>query len=175
MQDVAQRIGSLEALEAIRNLRHEWYAKLDIALESTDPQESEAAIAWLTQHVTEDFVQTSNIHAPVTSRSNLTEFLKAVRADCTMSFHMLSNDQIEIPAEAEVEVRFASGSWYVLAMLTVQGRPLWVSCLTEERYAKQGGEWVVAELSLDYRFVTPYEAGWAERRFVEASLSRLAY
>ena len=165
------RVGALEDLEAIRRLRHEWCARLDIALESADAVEAGEAVAWLVDQLTDDFTQTSNIHDPVSSPQGFAAFVQAIAGNCEMSFHMLSNDLIEFPPGRHS----ASGGWYTMAMLTIQGRALWASCLSEEKYRKRGGRWYVTALSLDYRLVSPYEAGWAEQRFVEKKLCELAY
>lgn len=168
-----ERVQSLEDLEAIRRLRHEWSAKLDIALESDDAEEAAAAVGWFKQHVTDDFRHASNLHEPVGSAAAFVDFLTRLGGTCDLSFHLLSNDLIEQQPGTSDGPIAASGSWYTLAMLTVEKKPLWVACISEEQYVKRDGAWRVASITSDYRFVSGHAAGWAEQRFAEKSLCAL--
>ncbi|HEY0918923.1 nuclear transport factor 2 family protein [Devosia sp.] len=170
-----QRVQNLEDLEAIRRLRHEWCAQLDIALESDDANAAASAIAWLRKHLADDFRLTSNLHEPIRSGAEFAERLAGAVADYAMSFHMLSNDLIRpLPTPAGAEAA-ASGSWYTLAMLTLAGQPLWAASISEELYRKQGDGWLVASMALDYRFVSPHASGWEKERFADPSLCSRVY
>jgi hypothetical protein len=68
----------------------------------------------------------------------------------------------------EVKGDQATGSWYLFqpATLAEGDQAVWLAARYEEEYVKLGGEWKFKHLKVFPSFLTPYEQGWVQKKFV---------
>ena len=61
----------------------------------------------------------------------------------------------------------ASGQWYLLQPATRApgNQAVWLSAVYHDEYERVDGKWMFAGLRVTSNFLTPYQDGWAKRRF----------
>jgi hypothetical protein len=69
----------------------------------------------------------------------------------------------------EVNGNTATGSWYLFQTCTFAegNQAVWGAARYSEEYVKQGGEWKFKNLKVNSEFWTPYDQGWAKKRFIQ--------
>lgn len=69
----------------------------------------------------------------------------------------------------EVEGEKAKGTWYLLMSATMKkgNQAVWGAERYDDEYVKVDGEWKMKVLKLTTFYWTPYELGWAKKRFTE--------
>jgi len=160
-----ERIETLEAMDAVRELRHRFNELLDSSLESYTDKSGSALRALLTP----GFRWTSKLHGSVEGADDFVALVKDKAATCQMSFRIVASD-LHHPRE---DPNAASATWSALGMLTVNGQQLWVASAHTDTYEKIDGEWRMALVDTDYKFVCRYEDGWTDDRFVAEELLSL--
>jgi SnoaL-like domain len=68
----------------------------------------------------------------------------------------------------EISSDTATGHWYLLAPLTLRegNEAAWCAGRYFEEYVKAGGEWKYKLLRFTPYFITPFDKGWAEGKFI---------
>lgn len=151
MPSLEEEIRELKDMEAIRQLKYQ-YARY------ADERNADA----LVQLFTEDAVwdggeQFGRYQGREAIRSFLTETWKQL----TWAIHLMTNPEIEIsPSGDEATVR-----WYLWEPATISGRPLWMVGKYVDRCRKVDGKWLIANLRLQFEFMTPYESGWVKEQY----------
>jgi hypothetical protein len=63
----------------------------------------------------------------------------------------------------------ATGRWYMLlAACSGDGSAVWSAGIEDDEYEKVNGEWLMSRMKLTSVFRTPYEMGWAKKRFEDS-------
>ena len=88
-------------------------------------------------------------------------FAKAPEA-IPFAIHNVMNPLIEVSGDS------ARGSWYLLQPLTMAkgNRAAWLAGHYEEEYVRTAEGWRFRRLKFIPIFMTPYEEGWAKRKFI---------
>jgi len=62
----------------------------------------------------------------------------------------------------------ATGQWYLVQPATREPgtQAVWLAAVYHDEYVRVSGKWLFKYLLLSSNFLTPYEHGWAEKRFV---------
>ena len=78
------------------------------------------------------------------------------------AMHLFMNPLIEISGNA------AEGHWYLLCPLTLHegNQAAWCSGRYFEEYVKVKGKWMYKLLRFTPYFITPFDKGWAEKKFI---------
>jgi hypothetical protein len=76
--------------------------------------------------------------------------------------HLFMNPLIEVSGDTAI------GHWYLLCPLTMRENNLatWCSGRYFEEYVKVDGEWKYKLLRFTPYFITPFDKGWAEKKFI---------
>ena len=160
-----ERIEVLEAMDAVRELRHRFNELLDSTLESYSA-EGDSQLRGL---ITPDFRWTSKLHGSIEGADAFAELVREKAAACTMSFRIVASDLHHPSDDSDT----ATATWSSLGMLTVNGQQLWVASAHTDTYRRADGAWLIAGVDTDYKFVCRYEDGWSDDRFVEEALLSL--
>ena len=153
-QSLEERLQVLEDVEAIKKLK----ARYTLAVDARD---AEGIVSLFTA----DGVWDGGSFGRYEGTDAVRSFFRLVPERLSFFVHYVSNPLIEIDGNR------ATGSWYLLEPCTfAQGnRPVWGSARYEECYRRVGGEWKFEEMRLVSLFWTPYEEGWAKKRFIQDS------
>ena len=154
MSELAARVQKLEDIEAIKKLR----AKYGYAV---DEKRIDDVLALFSEDAKLDFGPFDRYETP--------EGLKAfygekVPAMLPFSMHLVHNAIIEVEGEK------GTGVWYIKIPATFgpTGEAIWTAGKYEEEYIKVKGEWKFSFIKFIVNFLTPYDAGWVKKPFIEA-------
>lgn len=77
------------------------------------------------------------------------------------SFHMLANPWIEVDGDE------AQGRWHFFGAYIVEdvGASWWMG-FYDNRFRKEGGDWMISNLDWESKWTTSYAEGWAEEPMV---------
>jgi hypothetical protein len=78
----------------------------------------------------------------------------------SFSMHMVHNPIIEVNGDK------ARGTWYYEAPTidTGTGKAQWMAGTYEEEYVRENGQWKFSSISTKWKYITPYDEGWAKNR-----------
>ena len=162
MAALEERIASLEAIEAIKQMKAH-YALCADAKYTEDhrrkPQEEIDRIAWDQASVfTDDAVWDNGLFGRFEGRSAIWEFLRAT--PWKLSVHMFMNPLIEIRGET------ATGSWVIWEVATLEktDQAVFLSATLTDDYVHLDGRWYTRRVEMTNRFLTPFEEPWTARR-----------
>lgn len=72
-------------------------------------------------------------------------------------FHLFANPWITIDGDR------ADGRWHFLGVYTFEDvGATWQAGFYDVRFTREADGWKIADLTLEYKYVTPYDDGWAE-------------
>lgn len=155
IEELEARIRRIEDIEAIRKLKATYCDLVDAGL--GDPANLEALLSHFTKDAKLDFgMGEASRHEGVDGARLF--FGKLVGPSITFCMHMLHNSFIEVDGDR------AKGRWYfeVPAVDAASGKAQWMAGRYNEEYAREGGEWKFSAMAVQWSFVAPYDAGWAE-------------
>jgi ketosteroid isomerase-like protein len=152
LEDLARRIQVLEDIEAIKKLKTRYCAYCDNNYDA----DSIAAL------FTEDAVWDGGAFGKHEGREAIRAFFRGAPQIFPFAIHQVMNPLIEVQGER------ATGSWYLFqpATLAEGNQAVWLAARYEEEYVKAGGEWKFKHLRVHASFLTPFEQGWAKKKFV---------
>jgi ketosteroid isomerase-like protein len=152
LEDLARRIQVLEDTEAIKKLKAKYCTYCDNHYDAD-------GIASL---FAEDAVWDGGNFGKHEGREAIRAFFRGASQIFPFALHQVMNPTIEVQEER------ATGSWYLLqpATLADGNRAVWLAARYEEEYVKLGGEWKFKRLKGHASFLTPFDQGWAKKRFV---------
>jgi len=89
-------------------------------------------------------------------------FRDLARDKISFAMHLFMNPLIEISGDTAI------GHWYLMAPITlVEGnQAAWIGGRYFEEYVKVGGEWKFKLLRFTPYFISPFDQGWAEKKFI---------
>ena len=153
LEELAQRIQALEDAEAIKKLKARYTNYCD---NGYDPD----GIASL---FTEDAIWDGGVFGKSVGREAIRKFFQGASKMLPFAIHYVMNPIIEVNGNT------ATGSWYLFQTCTFAegNQAVWGAARYSEEYVKQGGEWKFKNLKVNSEFWTPYDQGWAKKRFIQ--------
>ena len=149
MPSLEERIATLEAIEAIKQLKARYCAACD---DNHNPDEITKLFA--SDGIWEgEGIGTHQGHAAI--RALFERFQQRI----SFSQHNVMNPIIEVDGDR------AKGTWYFLGPFTFRkgNRAMWLAARYEEDYVKVDGQWKFQHLRGFGRMSAPYETGWAKK------------
>ena len=157
MAELEARIRVLEDIEEIRKLKATYCRLCDAGL--GDVAIRDELVSHFTQDARVDFGLGES--STFEGREGLEVFLgQVVPGAVSFCMHMVHNPCIEVTGDR------ASGEWYFEAPTTdaTSGRAQWMAGTYFERYARIGGAWKIASIRVAWKYISPYDEGWARNR-----------
>jgi len=155
LKELEARIRVLEDIEAIKKLKATYCYLCDAGL--TIDKNREELVSHFTKDARVDFglgpasqfQGTEGLH---------TFFGTVVAMGVTFCMHMVHNPIIEVKGDR------ATGRWYYEAPTTdaSTGKAQWMAGTYFEEYVREKGEWKFSYIGTKWKYVTPYDEGWAK-------------
>ena len=149
------RVRRIEDIEAIRKLKATYCFLCDAGLD--DKQTREELISHFTADARIDFGL--GPASKFQGREGLEVFFgQVVPGAVSFCMHMVHN------AIIEVEGDHATGKWYYEAPTTDagSGRAQWMAGTYLEEYLREDGEWKFVSIDTQWKYISPYDEGWAK-------------
>lgn len=149
--DLAARLQRLEDIEAIKGLKARYCAHVDIRDED----------AWVSLF-TPDAVWDGGEFGRYEGEAAIRQFFRSIPGLLNFALHYVTNSFVEVDGDR------ATGHWYLLEPCTFAdgNQAVWGAARYEEQYVRVQGEWKFKQIRLISWMWTPYDQGWAKRRFV---------
>lgn len=157
MQDLLARVQVLEDIEAIRKLKATYCYLCDAGL--ADERNREALLAHFSAEAEVDFgLGPASVYAGTDGLRLF--FGTVVPSGVSFCMHMVHNPIIEVHGDR------ASGTWYYEAPTTdtATNRAQWMTGTYEEEYVREDGRWKFASIKTTWKYISPYDEGWAKNR-----------
>lgn len=157
LEELEARIQVLEDIEEIKKLKATYCYLCDAGLDN--PKNRDELISHFTSDATVDFGlgEASQFEGP----EGLKVFFgEVVPGSVSFCIHMVHNPIIEVNGDT------ATGKWYYEAPTTdtSTGVAQWMMGIYNERYVRENGEWKFAFIGTQWKYISPYDAGWAKDR-----------
>ncbi len=153
IEELAQRIQTLEDIEAIKKLKARYCA-------GADERDEEAFVGCFTEGAIWDGGSFGHYEGQAAIR----EFFQAIPKALSFAIHYVMNPQIEVNGDR------ATGRWYLLEPCTMRQeggeQAVWGSARYEEEYVRVNGEWKMQNLALIQNFWSPFDQGWVKKPFM---------
>ena len=150
LEEIEARLGVLEDIEAIKQLRAS-YAYM------SDTYNWQGMLKLFTDDAVADFGSFGRYQG----KEELTKFFRDI-APQAVSFlmHMNHNPIIKVKGMT------ATGKWYweLPATLTEANRAMWQAGAFEDEYVKVDGEWKIKTMLVQYFYFTPFDEGWVKTK-----------
>jgi len=164
IEELEARIRVLEDIESIKKLRATYCYLSDAGL--ADPKNRDELVSHLTKNAKLDFGKEKvDGSLPPQSRWEGIEGLKkffghVVPSGVSFCMHMVHNPIIEVNGDT------ATGRWYYEAPATKasNGEAQWMAGAYWDEYVKENGEWKISYQRMEWKYITPYDQGWAKVR-----------
>ena len=152
VEDLAQRIQTLESIEAIKKLKARYCALCDNQYDADG----------LAALFTEDAVWDGGNFGRHEGREAIRTFFQGASEIFSFAIHNVMNPIIEVDAD------IATGQWYVFQACTLAkgNQAAWLTGRYEEKYVKYEGEWKFKDLTASVFFFTPYGDGWVKKPLI---------
>jgi len=152
MEALEARFRKLADIDEIRRLKARYAAACDSNYDAD-------AIADL---FTEDAVWDGGKFGKAEGRENIRRFFRRAREVFSFAIHNVMNPRIDVDGDR------ATGQWYLVQPATREPgtQAVWLAAVYHDEYVRVSGKWLFKYLLLSSNFLTPYEHGWAEKRFV---------
>jgi hypothetical protein len=157
IEDLEARIRVLEDIEAIRKLKATYCYLCDAGL--GDPRNRNELITHFADHAKVDFGLGPG--STFEGKEGLEVFFgQVVPGAVSFCMHMIHNPIIEVDGDR------ATGKWYYEAPTTdaATSRAQWMAGTYEEEYVRENGEWKFASIKTKWKYISPYDEGWAKNR-----------
>jgi ketosteroid isomerase-like protein len=152
LEDIAQRVQTLEDVEAIKKLKARYCA-------GADERDEDKFVGCFT----EDAVWDGGNFGHYEGKAAIREFFGTIPQVLSFAIHYVMNPRIEVNGDQ------ASGYWYLLepcTMLEGGEQAVWGVAKYEEEYVRVDGEWKIRNLILAPECWTPFEKGWVNQQFL---------
>lgn len=155
--DLERRLARLEDIEAIRLLKARYARFCD---EDYDPE----ALAPL---FTEDAVWDGGVLGRYEGREAIRAFFSNASKLMPFAIHHVTNPEIEVGVGGDGDR--AEGRWLLWQpCVHAEGdQALWMAGGYLDSYRREAGEWRFADVKIELKMLSPYEAGWSRARMVE--------
>ncbi len=157
LEDLAARLRRLEDIEEIRKLKATYCYLCDAGL--TDPRICEELVGHFADDARVDFgMGPASIFQ---GKDGLRTFFGTmVPSGVSFCVHMVHNPIIDVQGNR------ATGRWYFEAPTTDTGtgRAQWMMGTYHEEYVRDDGRWKFAAIRTEWKYITPFDEGWARNR-----------
>lgn len=152
VEDLARRLQVLEDIEAIKKLKARYCAYCD------NQYDADGIAALFTKEAVWD----GGSFGKYEGRESIRTFFQGAPKLLPFAIHQVMNPLIEVQGER------ATGRWYLFQPCTLAegNQAAWLAARYEEEYVKVNGEWRFTRLKVFSSFMTPYEQGWAKKKFM---------
>ena len=152
LEELEKRVRAVEDAEAIRNLKARYAAYCD------DNYDADK----IAELFVEDAVWQSGPIGRYEGREAIREFFRGASKIFSFAVHYYLNPQIEVRGEA------AQARWYSFMACTMGDGNMatWRAGIDDEEYVRVNGEWKFKSKTSSVVFHTPFDAGWANVRFL---------
>jgi hypothetical protein len=154
LEELAARVQNLEDIEAIKRLKARYCGYCD---NNYEPD----SIASL---FVEDGVWDGGLFGKMVGREAIRKFFQGASKLLPFALHYVMNPVIEVNDNT------GKGTWYLFQTCTFAengNQAVWGAAKYSEEYVKVNGEWKFKNLKVDSQFWTPYDQGWAKKRFIQ--------
>lgn len=152
MKTLEERVRAIEDVERIKELKARYAAACDNNYDAD-------AIAAL---FAEDAIWDGGALGKAEGREKIRRFFRRAPEIFPFAIHNVMNPEIEIEGDR------ATGRWYLLQPATRSdgNRAVWLAAVYNDEYVRVGERWMFKHLRVTSNFLTPYDEGWAKKRFL---------
>ena len=157
MEELEARVKVLEDIEEIRKLKATYCYLCDAGL--GDEGIRDKLISHFTEDARVDFGL--GVASMFEGKDGLETFFgQVVPAAVSFCMHMVHDPIIEVRGDR------ATGKWYYEAPTTdaSTNRAQWMAGTYEEEYVRESGKWKFASIKTTWKYISPYDEGWAKNR-----------
>ena len=157
MEELEARVKVLEDIEEIRKLKATYCYLCDAGL--GDEGIRDKLISHFTEDARVDFGL--GVASMFEGKDGLETFFgQVVPAAVSFCMHMVHDPIIEVRGDR------ATGKWYYEAPTTdaSTNRAQWMAGTYEEEYVRESGKWKFAYIKTTWKYISPYDEGWAKNR-----------
>jgi hypothetical protein len=157
LEQLAARIQVLEDIEEIKKLKATYCYLCDAGLE--DDRNRDELMSHFSKNATVDFGL--GAASAFKGEEGLKVFFgQVVPGAVSFCMHMVHNPIIEVEGDT------ATGRWYYEAPTTdaPSDSAQWMAGTYREEYVREGGEWKFASIKTEWKYISPYDEGWAKNR-----------
>ncbi len=157
MEELEARIKALEDIEKIKKLKAAYCDLCDAGLD--DKKNLDGLLVHFTDDARVDFGLGEG--SKFNGKKELKVFFgEMVPAAVSFSIHMLHNAVIDVDGDK------AKGKYYFEAPTTdsATNRAQWMAGTYHEEYSRVSGEWKFSSIKVSWRYISPYEEGWAKNK-----------
>lgn len=142
----------LEEIESIKRLKALYCAYCDDGFNLDD----------LAMVYAEDAYWEAGHHGSAQGRDQILAMMSGSPKRTPFVVHMVMNSIIEVDEDK------ATGIWYLfMARTHAEGnQAVWGSARYDEEYTRVDGEWKISQQKVTENFRTPFDQGWAKKRFM---------
>ncbi len=153
-RDLEHRIDTLESIEAIKRLKHDYCAYCDAGYDAD-------GIA--SQFVEDGIWDAGEAFGRYEGREAIRTFFMGVSKQIVFAAHMVTNERIEV----DVDANTARGRWWIIMPATTiddEGArtAVWLLGEYDDRYVRREGRWLFQSVEATIHFVEPHKDGWAQ-------------
>ncbi len=155
LEELEVRVQRMEDIEAIRKLKATYCFLCDAGL--ADERNRDELISHFTDDARVDFGLGPG--SKFQGRKELEVFFgQVVPGAVSFCMHMVHN------AIIEVDRYRATGRWHYEAPTTdtASGRAQWMAGTYVEEYVREDGEWKFVSIDTQWKYISPYDEGWAK-------------
>lgn len=157
LEDLAAKIQKLEDIEEIKNLKATYCYLCDAGL--SDPKNRDELISHFSADAKVDFGLGEG--SQFEGQDGLKTFFgEVVPGSVSFCIHMVHNPIIKVDGDR------ANGRWYYEAPTTdvTTGKAQWMVGTYFEEYVREKGEWKFSSIKTEWKYISPYDEGWANNR-----------
>lgn len=157
MEELLARVQVLEDIEAIKKLKATYCYLCDAGL--GDARNRDELLSHFTADAQVDFgLGPASVYKGTAGLK--TFFGEVVPTAVSFCMHMVHNPIIEVHGDC------ATGRWYYEAPTTdaATNRAQWMAGIYDEEYVRQNGQWKFAAIKTHWKYISPYDEGWAKDR-----------
>ena len=153
VSDLERRVETLESIEAIKRLKHQYCAYCD------DGYDADGIAA---QFVEEGIWDGGDDFGRYESREAIHAHFTRVSSQIVFAGHLVMNERLDVDLDSDS----ARGRWWIImpATIVMEGvkTAVWLLGEYDDRYVRRDGTWMFESLTVDIHFIKPHKDGWVE-------------
>ena len=153
MSDLERRVETLESVEAIKRLKHQYCAYCD------DGYDADGIAA---QFVEDGIWDGGDDFGRYEGREAIHAHFNRVSSQIVFAGHLVMNERLDVDLDSDS----ARGRWWIImpATIVMEGvkTAVWLLGEYDDRYVRRDGTWMFESLTVDIHFIKPHKDGWVE-------------
>ena len=149
--DLERRVETLESVEAIKRLKHQYCAYCD------DGYDADGIAA---QFVEDGIWDGGDDFGRYQGREEIHAHFTRVSSQIVFAGHLVMNEIIDVDGDS------ARGQWWIImpATIVMEGvkTAVWLLGQYDDRYVRRDGTWLYESLAVDIHFIKPHKDGWVD-------------